>query len=325
MKALVLHETGSPLKVGELPDPRPGEGEVVVDIAAAALNHRDVWITQGKYPGIKFPVVLGSDGAGWAEGKRVFLNPSLQWGENPAAQSKAYHILGLPTQGAFASRLAIPVLNVAEIPAHLTMEQAAAVPLAGLTAYRALFTRAGLREGERVLISGIGGGVALFVFQFARAMGAEISVTSGSDEKLARALEMGARSGVNYKRDGWAKELRETVGGFDLIADSAAGPGFPDLVSLLNPGGRIVLYGGTCGPIPGLNPQQLFWRQVSILGSTMGHHGDFAAMVDFVGRHRIVPVVDSVFPLEEGQAAFDRLAAGVQFGKIVLQIQKQKT
>lgn len=320
MKALVLNAADIPLSVQEVPDPVPGDGEVVVDIAAAALNHRDVWITRGKYPGIKFPAILGSDGAGWLEGRRVLIDPDLLWGDNRVFKSKAFHILGLPTQGAFASRVAIPRANVHEIPSHLSMEQAAALPLAGVTAYRSLFYRAALKAGEKVLISGIGGGVAVTAFQFARAAGAEVYVTSGAAEKIVRATAMGAMGGVNYLEEGWAKQLQEMAGGFDVIVDSAAGPGFPDLVSLLDPGGRIVIYGGTRGPIPGLNPQQIFWRQISIMGSTMGHAADFAEMIAFVDRHKIVPVVDSVFPLAEGQAAFHRMAQGVQFGKIVLQI-----
>lgn len=320
MKALVLNAADAPLKVEELPDPVPGDGEVVVDIAAAALNHRDVWITKGKYPGIKFPAILGSDGAGWLEGRRVLLDPGFHWGENPNAQSKAYHILGLPSQGAFATRVSIPRANIYEVPAHLSMEQAAALPLAGLTAYRALFFRARLKAGEKVLITGVGGGVALFAFQFAKTAGAEVFVSSGSEEKIAKALAMGAAGGVNYQSEAWARQLKELAGGFDVIIDSAAGPGFPDLVSLLHPSGRIVLYGGTRGPIPNLNPQQIFWRQLNIMGSTMGNPDDFANMVAFVNQHKIEPVVDSVFPLEAGQAAFERMAGGGQFGKIVIRV-----
>ena len=322
MKALVLTAADTALSVREIPDPVAREGEVVVDIAAGALNHRDVWITKGKYPGIRFPAVLGSDGAGWLEGERVLVNPSLLWGDNPFAQSKDYHILGLPTQGTFAARVAVPRANVLKVPAHLSMEQAAAIPLAGLTAYRALFSRAGLQSGERVLISGVGGGVALFAFQFALATGAEVYVTSGSDEKIGSALEMGASGGANYKQAEWSRQLKAETGGFEVIIDSAAGPGFPDLLSLLQPGGRIVLYGGTRGAIPNLNPQQIFWRQINIMGSTMGHPQEFADMVAFIDQHRIVPVVDSVFPLSEGQAAFERMAKGLQFGKIVLQIEE---
>ncbi|MBK8493386.1 MAG: zinc-binding dehydrogenase [Saprospirales bacterium] len=320
MKALVLIAADTPPTIQEIPDPVARDGEVVVDIAAGALNHRDVWIMKGKYPGIRYPAVLGSDGAGWLDGKPVLLNPSLQWGDNPAAQSKDYHILGLPTQGTFATRVAVPRANVLEAPAHLSMEQAAAIPLAGLTAYRALFSRAELRAGERVLISGIGGGVALFAFQFALAVGAEVYVTSGSDEKIGKAMEMGAKGGANYRKEEWVRQLKTEAGGFEVVIDSAAGPGFPDLISLLQPAGRIVLYGGTQGAIPSLNPQQIFWRQINIMGSTMGHADEFADMIAFIDQHRIVPVVDAVFPLSEGPAAFDRMAKGLQFGKIVLQI-----
>jgi NADPH:quinone reductase-like Zn-dependent oxidoreductase len=318
MKALVLAAADQALALREVPDPVPEPGEVLVNLAAAALNHRDVFITEGKYPGIVFPAILGSDGAGWWEGKRVILNPSFNWGDDPAVQQKAYHILGLPTQGAFATRIAVPRNHLFEVPEHLTMEQAAAIPLAGLTAFRSLFSRARLQPGERVLISGVGGGVALFALQFALAAGAEVFVTSGSAEKIRKAREMGALGGANYREEGWPKSLKDLAGGFDVIVDSAAGPGFSDLVGLLKPAGRIVLYGGTKGSITNLSPQLLFWRQLNILGSTMGHADEFGAMVDFIARHRIVPVVDSVYPLAEGQAAFDRMQAGLQFGKIVL-------
>jgi len=324
MKALVLSAADAPLGVQELPDPIPQAGEVVVDIAAAALNHRDVWITKGLYPGIRFPAVLGSDGAGWLEGKCVVFNPSFNWGDNPAVQGRDYHILGLPTQGTFATRLAIAVSYVVEAPPHLSMEEAAALPLAGLTAYRALFTRSALRPGEKALISGIGGGVALFAMQFALAQGAEVFVTSSSDEKIARALEMGAHGGANYGRDGWVNTLKSQASGFDVVIDGAGGPGFADLVSLLNLGGRIAIYGATRGTLPELNPRTIFWRQLSILGSTMGHERDFSDMIDFVAQHRITPVVDQVFSLEEGQAAFTRMAEGRQFGKILLRLRRNE-
>ena len=320
MKALVLTAAGAPLEVLDFPDPIPKEGEVIVDIEAGALNHRDVWITKGQYPGIHYPSILGSDGAGFLDGKRVLLNPSLQWGDDPAVQGEKYNILGLPAQGTFATRIAVPRTHVLEAPAHLSMEQTAAVPLAGLTAYRALFTRAKLKAGERVLISGIGGGVALFAGQFALATGAEVFVTSGSDEKIDRAVKMGAEDGVNYQLEGWAKKLKTRSGGFDVIIDSAAGPGFTDLVSLLRPAGRVVLYGGTRGAIPKLNPQQIFWRQINIMGSTMGNDREFADMLAFIDRHRISPVVDSIYPLSKGQAAFERMEQSLQFGKIILQV-----
>ncbi|MCB0531426.1 MAG: zinc-binding dehydrogenase, partial [Saprospiraceae bacterium] len=192
--------------------------------------------------------------------------------------------------------------------------------LAGLTAYRVLFSRCQLKAGERVLITGVGGGVALMTMQFAMAAGAEVFVTSGSDDKLAKARKMGAQGGVNYRQTDWDKQLKTSIGGFDVLIDSAGGDGFSALLPLCNPGARIGVYGGTLGKVNGLSPQILFWKQISILGSTMGTLEEFGAMLEFVTRHKIVPVVDSVFRLEEGNRALRRMAETDQFGKIVLKI-----
>jgi NADPH:quinone reductase-like Zn-dependent oxidoreductase len=208
-------------------------------------------------------------------------------------------------------------------PAHLNWAQAAALPLAGLTAYRAAFVRAQLQAGERVLVTGIGGGVALVAAQFCAAAGAEVWVTSGDDEKLARALALpiGLRGGANYKAEGWAKDLTKRAGGaFDVIIDSAAGAGFEALVDAAAPGGRLVFYGGTQGNITSLPPGKVFWKQLSILGSSMGSLQDFDAMLAFVQEHQLVPIVDKTFPLAEGEAALRYLAAGQQLGKVVLTI-----
>lgn len=318
MTALVLKSKEEPFYLGEWPEPSPEEGEVIVDLKAAALNHRDVFITQGLYPGIRFPSILGSDGAGILDGREVLINPAMDWGADPKVQSRKFHILGLPKNGTFAEKVAVPKEKVLDKPAHLSWEAAAALPLAGLTAYRALFTRGGLREGERVLITGIGGGVALTALQFALAAGASAWVTSSEDSKITRAVEMGAEGGANYKQEGWPDKLKEKGGGFDLILDSAGGKGFPPLLKLCRPAARIVVYGGTTGSVPKLSPQILFWKQISILGSTMGTDAEFADMIAFVDRHKIDPVVDAVFPLSRGQEAFDRMDKGQQFGKIVL-------
>ncbi|MEO1411572.1 MAG: zinc-binding dehydrogenase [Bacteroidota bacterium] len=320
MQALGVLAADQGVQLHEAPEPQVGEGEVMVDIAAAALNHRDVWITKGQYPGIAFPTILGSDGAGRIGDREVIINPSFDWGDNPAVQGADYNILGLPRNGCFAERVAVPAEQVYDKPEHLTMAQAAALPLAGLTAYRALFTRAQVRAGERVLISGVGGGVALFACQFALAIGAEVFVTSSSEEKIARAVELGAQGGANYRTEDWAKAFGKQTGGFDVIIDSAGGEGFKNLVRLCRPGGRIAFYGGTRGKFPALSPQILFWKQISILGSTMGNATEFAAMVDLVRDKQIVPVVDREFALAEGPAAFDRMDQGLQFGKIVLTI-----
>lgn len=320
MKALVLKSEETPLYYGDWDDPVPGDGEVLVDLKAASLNHRDVFITQGKYPGIRYPVILGSCGAGVLEEREVLINPAFDWGDDPHVQSRHFHILGLPRNGTFAEQVAVPPEKVYDKPPHLTWAEAAALPLAGMTAYRAVFTRGQLRTGERVLISGIGGGVALFAFQFALAAGASVWVTSGSRAKIDRAVELGARGGVVYREEDWPALLKEKAGGFDLIIDSAGGSGFSHFLRLCRPAARIVTYGGTRGAIPPLSPQILFWKQLSILGSTMATDAEFGAMLAFVSDHQLRPVVDQVLPLAEGQRAFERMAEGRQFGKIVLAV-----
>lgn len=318
MKALILSEKDAPLRYGDAPMPEPTEGEVLVQLHAAALNRRDWWITQGQYPGIVYPIILGSDGAGVAEGREVILNPAINWGDNPAYPSKSFQILGLPKNGAFAEWVAVPRAQLYDKPAHLTMEQAAALPLGGLTAYRAVFTKGQLRAGDKVLVTGAGGGVALLAIQLAMAAGAQVWVTSGSEVNLERTRSMGAQGGANYREADWSKQLQQQAGGFDLIVDSAGGDGFALFPKICNPGARIVTYGGTLGPISGLSPQPVFWKQLSILGTSMGTDQEFSEMVLFVTKHGIVPVVDRVYPLSEGTAAFERIGSGGQFGKVVV-------
>lgn len=320
MKALVLHQLHRPLTYQDMDDPEPQPGEVVVRLRAAALNRRDWWITQGQYSKIQLPIVLGSDGAGEFKGKSVVINPSLDWGDDPRAQGKDYRILGLPENGTLAEYIRIPRQNVEPKPAHLSWEQAAALPLAGLTAYRVLFTRCRLKAGERVLISGVGGGVALMAMQFALAAGATVYVTSGSDEKIDKAIQMGAKGGANYRVPDWDKQLKTTSGAFDVVIDSAGGDGFSLFPGLCSPGARIGVYGGTLGKINGLSPQILYWKQINILGSSMGTSVEFRKMLAYVVRHRITPVIDSVFELSDGNAALQRMAESDQFGKIVLRI-----
>ena len=197
---------------------------------------------------------------------------------------------------------------------------AAALPLAGLTAYRALFGRAQLRAGEKVLVSGIGGGVALFALQYAVAQGAEVWVTSSSADKIARAVALGAKGGFDYAQDGWTGLVAAQVPGglFDVIVDSAGGPGFDHLIDLTAPGGRIVFFGATRGNPAVLPMRKIFWRNISLLGTTMGSPADWRAMTDFVALHKIVPVVSDVFPLARAGEAFELMERGGQFGKIVV-------
>lgn len=321
MKALVLRQRDVYPELEDFPRPEAREGEQLVHIAAAALNHRDLWIVKGQYAGIRYPVILGSDGAGRLDdGREVIINPGMGWGTDERVQSRDFQILGLPANGTLAECVCVPEEQIYDKPAHLSMQEAAALPLAGLTAYRVLFSRCNLQPGEKVLISGVGGGVALLAFQMAKAAGAEVYVTSGSDEKLERAMQMGACGGANYRKENWTSRLKEQAGRFEVIIDSAGGAGLAALVHLAAPAGRIGIYGGTCGPITGLSPQVVFWRQLDILGSTMGSDKDFQNMLNFVNLHQLRPVVDRVFPLEQGADAFAYMDAGKQFGKTVVEV-----
>ena len=319
------------LNVAEVPAPLPAEGEVVVTLRAAALNHRDLWIKLGHYAGIKYSTQPGSDGAGvvsavgagveatWL-GREVVINPSFDWGASEHAQGAAFTILGLPRAGTLAQQIAVPVGQLSAKPAHLSWIEAAALPLAGLTAYRALLARAQLRAGEKILITGIGGGVALLALQIAVAQGAEVWVTSSSAAKIKRAVALGARGGFDYTRAGWAQQVSAQVSGgaFDVIVDSAGGPGFEQLIDLAAPGGRIVFFGATRGNPLEWPMRKVFWRNLSILGTTMGSPADWQAMLGFVARHRLVPVVSNVVPLAQVGEAFDLMERGEQFGKIVI-------
>lgn len=334
MKAAVLKGVGE-LVLDTVPQPQVAPGEVVVQLRTAALNHRDVWIHQGQYTGLKFPVILGSDGAGvvadvgpgvdptW-EGREVIINPSFHWGHDPKAPEPRFSILGMPKDGTFAEYIHVPIQQIAPKPPHLSWEEAAALPLAGLTAFRAVFSRAHLKEHERVLITGIGAGTALFALQFAKACGAVPCVTSSSEEKLRRAHELGARAGILYTKTGWAKEFGEFHGPFDVIVDSAGGAGFEDLVDLAANGGRIVFFGATAGHPKEFPSRKVFWKQLNLLGTTMGSPTDFQAMIAYVARHAIHPVVSRVYPLEQIGEAFAEMAVGRQFGKIVLTISEDE-
>lgn len=330
MKAVNLLDKEQPLVWQDVETPTPHLGEVQVNIKSAAFNHRDLWIQKGQYAGLRYPIILGSDGAGvvsavgegadgdWI-GKEVIINPGMNWGADPNFHSRDFKILGLPNNGTFAEYVVIPETALFTKPAYLSWAQAAAIPLAGLTGYRALFTRGQVKPGDKVLISGIGGGVALIVMQMALAIGAEVYVTSGCDDKIEKAVKLGAKLGVNYKMNGWHKLFQSAVEGFDVIIDSAAGDGFKNFVELAKPGGRIVFYGGTQGPISSLNPQKIFWKHLQIIGTTMGTPDEFASMVALFEKHQIQPVIDEVFSFEEAERGIRKMDDATQFGKIVLE------
>lgn len=318
MKALVCKGVKQPLVYEDIDVPHVGPEQVVVTLQAAALNRRDYWITQGLYPGLRFPTVLGSDGCGIFEEQEVIINPNIDWGPDPRLPDKSYHILGLKAYGTFAEQVVVGRDRLHPKPPHLSAEQAAALPLAGLTAFRSLFTRCATGADDKVLISGIGGGVATMAFQFAVAVGAEVYVTSSSEEKIAEAVRMGARGGVDYRDPEAMQALGKSVGGFDVVIDSAGGDGFTRLLRMCRKGARVGVYGATRGAWQNVSVPTIFFKQLSIFGSTMGSDGEFERMLDFVSEHRIVPIIDRVFTLAEGQAAMAHMQGYQHFGKIVL-------
>jgi zinc-binding alcohol dehydrogenase/oxidoreductase len=329
MKAIVLESADKPLILKEVEKPTLKPGEVLVKIKAAALNRRDYWITVGKYAGIKYPIILGSDGAGivYAVGddkdnylldNEVIINPGCGWGDDERVNADDFNILGLPDDGTFAEYVKVGAEQLYPKPAHLSWEQAAAIPLAGVTSFRALFSKGKAKKGDKVLITGVGGGTGVFSLQWAVAAGCKVFVTSGSGEKIERAKQLGASAGVNYKAQDWAEQLQHLAGGFDVIIDSALGDGFAKLPDLCKPGGRMVIFGGTAGNIPPLNGRKIFWRQLQIIGTKMGSPADFKAMVDFVNKYQVVPVIDEVFALADAAKAIAKMEHSSQFGKIVL-------
>ena len=336
MKAMVLRELGGPerLSFEDAPDPEPGSGETVIRLRAAALNRRDVFVTRGQYPGAKpeaLPVILGSDGSGEVvargdgaagpdEGTEVVVNPALYWGDDPEKPGKEYRILGLPDDGTFAELVKVPAENVFPKPSHLSHEEAAAIPLGALTAYRALVTRGGVKEGETVVVPGIGSGVATFVVQLAAGLGARVFVTSGSDEKIEKAKALGAEGGVNYNSEDWSRELKSMTGGVDLSVDHVGGEAFDAMVSLAKPGSRIVTFGATAGPKVTVVMPRIFLKHLTVLGTAMGTNEEFGAMLDLYAEHGLRPTINETFPLQEAAAAMEHMEEGAGMGKIVLGI-----
>ena len=334
MKALVLNELGGPqnLHIEDIPLPEPANGEVRVQIRCAALNRRDVWITVGQYPKVQLPSVGGSDGAGVIDavgpggdrsfiGQEVVIYPARNWGNDPRCGGAEFRVLGMPDQGTFAEAICVPSDNVAPKPQHLSWEQAAALPLAGLTSWRALVTHGEVRAGQKVLVTGIGGGVATFALLWAKYHGAEVYVTSGSDEKLAAALKLGIAGGVNYKDPDWSRAMRQMSGGIDIVIDSAGGDVVNAAMNTLNVGGRFIFFGATLGnPSAGLEMAKMFFKQARIQGTTMGMPSEFNAMLDFVVKNKIEPILDQTFTLDDGVAAHRRMWASEQMGKIILSV-----
>ncbi|WKV11801.1 zinc-binding dehydrogenase [Marivirga harenae] len=330
MKALIISENNQ-IEIVEKQKPHPNSNQVLIKIQAVALNHRDQFIREGKYPGIQVGTILGSDACGivveagpdvdpsWHQ-KEVLINPNVDWGDNSKVQSSKYHILGTPSDGVFCEYMVIEPNKIIEKPAHLSFEAGAALPLGGMTAFRALFHHGNCQKNENVLISGVGGGVAQFAFQFALATGANVFVTSSDELKRTKSIELGAKEAFNYRDENWVKVAKEKSGGFDLVIDSAAGDGINDLIKLMKPAGRIVFYGATQGKPKNLDVHRMFWNQVTLQGSTMANDDEFKAMITFVKKNRIEPIIDSIRPFEEIADAFDKMKEGKQFGKLVAKL-----
>ncbi|KAJ3237455.1 hypothetical protein HDU78_004077 [Chytriomyces hyalinus] len=313
------------------PSPLP-PAHALVAIHCAALNHRDVYIREGLYPAVTDGSILGSDASGtieasssglWAKGDRVLVNPARGWisqQDSPEAVHE-FNILGLlPEQGTFAQFMSVHQDDLAPLPRHLSFEQGSALPLAGLTAYRAVVTLGKCKAGDKVLIPGIGGGVALFALQFAVALGAEVWVTSSSTDKIAQAMALGARGGVSYKDDQWPAKLNSASGGsFNLVIDGASGPNLSAYIRLMELGGTLCIYGAVAGSNSTFTVPFLWFKHLTIKGVCMGSRQEFQEMVAFVAEKKIVPVVHAVFKgLGRLDEAFDVMRAGSQMGKLVV-------
>jgi NADPH:quinone reductase-like Zn-dependent oxidoreductase len=324
----------------DYPDPVPGPDQVVVRLHAAGLNHLDLFVRQG-IPTLKLalPHVLGADGAGHVAavgsdvtdlevGDRVVLDPGITCGRceycrrGDESLCAEYKILGEHLPGTYAEQVAVPAGNALKIPTDLGFEAAAAAPLVFGTAWRMLVSRAAVRPGEDVLILGAGSGLSTAAIQIAKLAGCTVFVTSSSDEKLQKAKALGADVLVNYKSMPWSKAVWELTGrrGVDVIVDHVGEATFKDSVRSLRKGGRVVVPGATTGPMLELDARYLFWRQLSVLGSTMASRREFEDVMKLVFMGRLKPIVDRVFPLEQARAAHEYLGRGEQFGKVVLAI-----
>jgi zinc-binding alcohol dehydrogenase/oxidoreductase len=323
-----IHADGGPdvLVLEQVPDPEPKPGEVLIRLRASALNHLDVWIRKG-LPSVPKPRILGADGAGVVEavgdgsdgfevGQPVVINPGVEMADG------TIHVIGEHGDGTNAELIAVPATNVYPIPGGLSFAEAAAFPLVFETAYRMLVTRAHLREGEWVLLWGIGGGVSTAGLAIAKALGARTVVTSSSDEKLARARELGADATVNHVDGDVKAAVKEATGGrgADVVVEHVGEATWRTSLDVAAREGRIAVCGATSGPNPPAALHRVWWKQLTILGSTMGTKGDFEGAYDLVASGRARPVVDEVVPLDEIRAAHERLEAGEQLGKIVLSI-----
>ncbi|MDQ3951694.1 MAG: zinc-binding dehydrogenase [Actinomycetota bacterium] len=342
MRALTIDGYGlENVALRDVPAPEPRAGEVTVAVKAAALNHLDLWTLRGSLKvEHHFPHVLGADGSGVVEavgdgvpggihpGDRVLINPAMSCGvcercrAGEQSECASFRMLGEHEPGTVAELVRVPAGNVFPIPGHLDFTEAAALGVTFITAYRMLFGRGAMKPGEWVLITGIGGGLALSLFQLARPVAGKVFVTSSSDAKLARAATLGADGGVNYREEDVGRAIRRLTGkrGVDLVADSAGGPSLDASLRALRKGGRVVIAGATAGATAEVDVRRIFWNQLAVIGSTMGSVADVSDMLRVVAGSELRPVVDRVVPLDEASDALRLLESGGQFGKIVVEV-----
>jgi NADPH:quinone reductase-like Zn-dependent oxidoreductase len=323
VKAVRIHSDGGPevLRYEDAPDPEPGPEDVLVELRAASLNHLDVWIRKG-LPSVAKPRILGADGAGvvvsgtgFEPGERVVINPGLELGDG------RIDVVGEHSDGTHAELIALPRSQVYPIPNGLTFEEAAAFPLVFETAYRMLVTKARLAPEEWVLVWGIGSGVSTASLAIAKALDASVIVTSSSEAKLERARELGADAALNHETDDVVAIVKElTGGGAHVVVDHVGEATWTRSLNATRVDGRVCVCGATTGPNPPANLHRIWWKQLTIYGSTMGTREDFEAVYELVGSGKAKPVIDEVFPLSEAAAAHERLEAGEQLGKIILRI-----
>jgi NADPH:quinone reductase-like Zn-dependent oxidoreductase len=317
MKAVRIHEDGGPevLRYEDAPDPEPRPDDVLIHLRAASLNHLDVWVRRGR-PSVPKPRILGADGAGVDDsGRRVLINPGLEHRDRIT-------VIGEHTDGTHAELIAVPASNVYPIPGDLSFEEAAAFPLVFETVYRMLVTRASLKEGEWVLAWGVGSGIGSATLVIAKALGAFVVATSSSGAKLERAQELGADAVVNHATGDVVETVKEATGGTgaDVVIEHVGEATWQTSLQAARAHGRIAVCGATTGPNPKAALHRVWWKQLTILGSSMGTKADFEGVYELVESGKARPVVDSVFPLAEARAAHERMESGEQFGKIILRI-----
>lgn len=328
MKALVLDDSMN-LQIKECEKPIVKPNEVLIKVKASAINHRELWIQQGLYPGLTLPCILGADGSGivakvgedvdtdWLN-EDIIIYPGYDWGENEEYPSRAFRVLGMPDPGTMAEYITVPVKNIVKKPKYLSWAEASAIPVASLTAWRALTRHGKIKPGDNILITGIGGGVAQAGLALALAFKANVYVTSSSKKKIAFAKTLGAIDGVNYKDEDWNVQLKEMSKGIDIVLDSSPSSILDDYFKFMNYGGRIVTYGSTGSRKTTINISKFFLRHIQFIGTAMGSPNEFKALIAFLEDHKIKPLIHEQFNFESGLEAFDALRKGTQIGKIVL-------